>query len=136
MIVVQFENLTDLNLGGKALSDKGISWQKVDQWAHRSITRDVSWGMPVQKELDPSMINKTLYVWPESLIAPIAFTKTALKEKGLDESKFLDYWTNPENEVYQFIGQTISTFMFSCRQRCGLALKKIPSAYPLKMNYN
>ena len=54
-----------------------------DEWAHRSITRDIAWGIPVP-DIDPDLAGKTLYVWPDSLIAPIAFTQVALAEKGLD----------------------------------------------------
>ena len=35
----------------------------------RSITRDVNWGVPVPKNIDPSMEGKTFYVWHESLVA-------------------------------------------------------------------
>jgi methionyl-tRNA synthetase len=85
--------------------DNGIDVDLDDGWAHRSITRDVSWAIPVPEDIDPAMKGKTLYVWPESLIAPINFTKVALKEKGLDENNWKDYWQDPEAGIYQFVGQ-------------------------------
>lgn len=103
-IVVQFENLTDLETGKKMLEDKGVEVDLHDGWAHRSITRDISWGIPVPEEIDDEMKGKTLYVWPDSLIAPLAFTQLALKKKGLDPESYKDYWCNPKAQVSQFIG--------------------------------
>src|SRR5690606_11793203 len=104
-IVVQFDSIGDLETGKKLLADNGVDSNLVDEWAHRSITRDVSWGIPVPTDRDTGMEGKTLYVWPESLIAPISFTKVALKKKGLDPESFKEYWNDPDANVYQFLGQ-------------------------------
>tara|TARA_Y100001954_G_C15827537_1_gene613047 strand:+ start:1248 stop:3179 length:1932 start_codon:yes stop_codon:yes gene_type:complete len=104
-IVVQFDNLVDLEKGKQTLTNNDIETELMDGWAHRSITRDVSWGIPVPKDRDEGMENKSLYVWPESLIAPISFTQTALKKKGLDPELYKEFWTDPESNVYQFLGQ-------------------------------
>ncbi|MBT7609789.1 MAG: class I tRNA ligase family protein [Bacteriovoracaceae bacterium] len=103
-VVVQFDNLTDLKNGKKLLANKEIEVELMDAWAHRSITRDVGWGIPVPLDLEEGMENKSLYVWPESLIAPISFTHVALKNKGLDTNSYKDYWNDPEANVYQFLG--------------------------------
>lgn len=105
MIVVQFDSLADLEAGKKLLEENDIQCELVDGWAHRSITRDVSWAIPVPEDKDPSMKGKTLYVWPESLIAPISFTKVALKNKGLDPATSDEYWKDPNAKIYQFLGQ-------------------------------
>lgn len=104
-VVVQFESKEDFNTGRKALEDKGIPTENLDGWAHRSITRDVSWGIPVPTEIDKEMEGKTLYVWPDSLIAPISFTKVALKKQGKPESDYEKFWKDPEAKIYQFLGQ-------------------------------
>lgn len=104
-IVVQFDNLADLNSAKKLLLENSVESELVDAWAHRSITRDVAWGIPVPSDIDPEMVGKSLYVWPESLIAPISFTKVALKKKGLDPELYKEYWHDPEANVYQFLGQ-------------------------------
>ncbi len=104
-VVVQFENKADLNAGIKLFEDKGIPTTLLDGWAHRSITRDVSWGIPLPTELDPDMAGKTLYVWPDSLIAPISFTKAALIKQGRDPSDYEKFWKDPEGRIYQFLGQ-------------------------------
>lgn len=104
-VVVQFENIADYNTGMSALTSKGINCETLDGWAHRSITRDVTWGIPVPEVIDPEMKEKTLYVWPDSLIAPISFTKVALKKLGRDPKEWERFWKNPEARIYQFLGQ-------------------------------
>lgn len=103
-IIVEFATKEDLNLGKALLEAQGVPAEIDDAWAYRSITRDIAWGIPVPDDLDPTMKGKTLYVWPESLIAPISFTRLALKQKGLDPETYSDYWKNPKARVAQFIG--------------------------------
>jgi methionyl-tRNA synthetase len=103
-VVVQFESKADFSAGKAMLEDKGIPCQPMDGWAHRSITRDVTWGISVPEEIDPEMKGKTLYVWPDSLIAPISFTQVALKKHGRDPKEFERFWKDPEAKIYQFLG--------------------------------
>lgn len=103
-VVVQFENKNDFNSGISMMNDKGVPCQIMDAWARRSITRDVSWGITVPEEIDPEMKGKTLYVWPDSLIAPISFTKAALKQKGRDVKEYERFWKDPEGRIFQFLG--------------------------------
>jgi methionyl-tRNA synthetase len=104
-VVVQFETMNDFTTGLKMFEEKGIPCTLMDEWAHRSITRDVSWGIPLPKDLDPEMEGKTLYVWPDSLIAPISFSKVALKNQGRDVNEYERFWKDPEAKIYQFLGQ-------------------------------
>ena len=104
-VVVQFENKADFEAARKIFEEKSIPCQILDGWAHRSITRDVSWGIPIPKELDPEMEGKTLYVWPDSLIAPISFTKVALKKLGRDPNEYERFWKDPGARICQFLGQ-------------------------------
>jgi len=104
-VVVQFETKTDYNSALKTLEEKGITCSALDAWAHRSITRDVSWGIPLPVDLDPEMQGKTLYVWPDSLIAPISFSKVALEKQGRNPQEYERFWKDPEARIYQFLGQ-------------------------------
>ncbi|MBA2403614.1 MAG: class I tRNA ligase family protein [Bdellovibrionales bacterium] len=104
-VVVQFESKADFTTGFDLLAQQGIPCQVLDGWAHRSITRDVSWGIPIPKEIDPEMEGKTLYVWPDSLIAPISFTKVALIKQGRDPKEYERFWKDPEGRILQFLGQ-------------------------------
>jgi len=104
-IMLQFENKNDLNRAHAELQKNTIPSEFVDGWAHRSITRDVAWGIPLPADLDPDMAGKTLYVWPDSLIAPISFSKVALIEKGIDPARSDEFWRDPEARIFQFLGQ-------------------------------
>lgn len=104
-IALQFDTKADLKRARQELEKAGVSTAILDRWAHRSITRDVAWGVPLPADLDPDMAGKTLYVWAESLIAPIAFTQLALSRRGEDPGRFVEFWKNPDADVAQFIGQ-------------------------------
>ena len=104
-VVLQFESKEDLKKGEGVLKESGIEVSLLNDWAHRSITRDVSWGIPLPTDVDPEMAGKTLYVWPDSLIAPISFTQVALKQKGQDPSKYSEFWCDSESRIFQFLGQ-------------------------------
>lgn len=104
-VVVQFENKEDFISGMNMMSVKEVPVEVMDGWAHRSITRDVAWGIPVPAEIDPEMTGKTLYVWPDSLIAPISFSKVALKNKGKGADEWKRFWTEADSRVFQFLGQ-------------------------------
>lgn len=104
-VALAFTKLTDFEEGIKALRSKGIECEASDGWAFRSITRDVPWGIPVPHDVDETMKGKTFYVWPESLVAPLSFTREALKESGRDPEQYKDFWCDPESKVYQYIGQ-------------------------------
>ncbi|MGL5765534.1 MAG: class I tRNA ligase family protein, partial [Sarcina sp.] len=43
--------------------------------------------------------------WPESLWAPISFTKTYLEEEGKNADEWTNWWCDDESLVYQFIGE-------------------------------
>jgi len=129
-VVVQFENKAEMNAGQKMLEDKGIPCALLDGWAHRSITRDVTWGIPLPKDLDPEMEGKTLYVWPDSLIAPISFSQVALKNKGLDPEKHKEFWNDPEARVFQFLGQDNVYFYVLMQGAMWLGTQKDPMHLP------
>lgn len=63
----------------------------------RCITRDLKWGIPVNKK---GYENKVFYVWFDAPIAYISLTSTALPDS------WKEWWQNPDNvELYQFIGK-------------------------------
>jgi methionyl-tRNA synthetase len=104
-VAVVCENKADLVAAQTRLEAEGIPTQLEDGWAHRSITRDVAWGIPLPEDLDPELRGKTLYVWPDSLIAPITFSKVALRRGGEDEDAWRAYWCDPDAKVFQFLGE-------------------------------
>ena len=130
-VVVQFEKKSEMNETLKMFEARGIPCTLLDGWAHRSITRDVSWGIPLPKDLDPEMEGKTLYVWPDSLIAPISFSKVALKNQGRDIKEHELFWNDPESKVYQFLGQDNVYFYVLMQGALWLGSQKDPHHLPL-----
>lgn len=131
-IVLQFENKEDLSLGQATLDSNAIESQVMDQWAHRSISRDVAWGIPMPADLDPDMAGKTLYVWPDSLIAPISFSKVALLKKGEDGERYREFWQDPLSAIYQFLGQDNVFFYVLMQGALWLGSQKDPLRLPEK----
>ncbi|OFZ17266.1 MAG: methionine--tRNA ligase [Bdellovibrionales bacterium GWA2_49_15] len=129
-IQVQFENKADLTVGQDILKANGIESELLDGWAHRSITRDVTWGIPLPEEWGPEIAGKSLYVWPDSLIAPIAFTQVALKNKGLDPAKYEEFWKDPEAQIFQFLGQDNVYFYVLMQGAFWVGSQKDPGQQP------
>ncbi len=130
-IVLQFENKQDLGAAFEQLAERGIHAELVDGWAHRSITRDTSWGVPVPPELDPELAGKTLYVWPDSLIAPISFSKVALIGRGQDPSRYAEFWCDPAARVVQFLGQDNVYFYVLMQGALWLGTQDDPHRLPI-----
>jgi len=104
-IALTFDDKSSLILAKAALAQSGIDSEFLDSWAHRSITRDVSWGVPLPESFGSEGLGKSLYVWPDSLIAPISFTKVALAQKNQDPKDSDLFWKDPNAKIYQFLGQ-------------------------------
>lgn len=67
----------------------------------RSITRDLSWGVPVP--LDEAE-GKVLYVWFDAPIGYISSTVEWAKKIGKPEL-WKEYWLDPETQLIHFIGK-------------------------------
>jgi methionyl-tRNA synthetase len=83
-------------------------------------------------DLDPEMKGKTLYVWPDSLIAPIAFSQVALKEKGQDAARYAEFWKDPDARVYQFLGQDNVYFYVLMQGAMWIGSQNDPNRMPVK----
>ncbi len=62
----------------------------------RCITRDMSWGIPVEENGDP---NKVFYVWFEAPIGYISFTHQ------ISEQLYNILWKDKNSKIYHFIGK-------------------------------
>ncbi len=84
------------------------------------ITGNIEWGVPAPK-LDGTAEDLTVWVWPESLWAPISFVQTALAEDKADKYSshdWKDWWANDDAQVFQFIGQ--DNIYFYCVAQPGM----------------
>lgn len=130
-VVCQFNSVKDLETSKAKLESNGIEAVLVDSWAHRSITRDISWGIPVPSDIDETMEGKSLYVWPESLYAPIGFTHTALtSKKDATTDTWESYWKNPKAKVFQFLGQDNNFFYVVMQGALWLGTQKETTRLP------
>ncbi|HWQ58231.1 MAG TPA: class I tRNA ligase family protein [Clostridia bacterium] len=85
------------------LKRAGINFRTGKTLVPFRLTGNIPWGVPAPEF--EGLSGLTVWVWPESLWAPISFTMAALEERGEDASHWKDYWCSAEAEVYQFIGQ-------------------------------
>ena len=100
---VEFRKLTDREAACQILTDNGIRYRTSKTLVPLRLTGNIEWGVKAPSLEGESGL--TVWVWPESLWAPISFTKAYLKRQGRDENEWKDYWCDPEAGVYQFIGQ-------------------------------
>jgi len=66
------------------------------------LTGNVNWGIPVPEK--DGVEGLTFWVWPESLWAPISFTKAVLGD-GTDGRAWEKFWKSDDAKIYQFIGE-------------------------------
>ncbi|MCG5052758.1 MAG: class I tRNA ligase family protein [Myxococcales bacterium] len=130
-VVLQFGDKASLETARATLTANGIPSEIADEWGHRSITRDISWGIPVPADVDPALEGKTLYVWPDSLIAPISFCQVALEKQGRDPALYAEFWRDPEARVIQFLGQDNVFFYVLMQGAMWLGTQADPHRLPL-----
>ena len=134
-VAVTFETKDDLIAGRAMLDASGIPSALLDGWAHRSISRDAPWGIPMPADLDPEMEGKTLYVWPDSLIAPISFSQVALKEHGRDPALYSEFWKDKDARISQFLGQDNVFFYVLMQGALWIGSQKDPTHLPAEGDF-
>ena len=104
-----FNKLSDREKACKVLTDKGIRFRTGKTLVPFRLTGNIEWGVPAP-ELE-GMEKLTVWVWPESLWAPISFTKAYLEKvrsetgENPEQSAWKDWWCSKDSRVYQFIGE-------------------------------
>jgi len=129
-VILQFNNKPDSNAARAQLLGAGIETELANEWAFRAISRDIKWGIPLPP-IDPELAGKTLYVWPDSLIAPIAFSQVALTKQGRDPAQFAEFWRDPDARVFQFVGQDNVFFYVLMQGAIWLGTQADPSRLPI-----
>jgi len=100
---IEFSTLSDCDAACRILTDNGMNYRTGKTLVPFRLTGNVEWGVPSPEfEGDKGL---TVWVWPESLWAPISFTQTYLEQEGRSREEWKDYWCKKESNVYQFIGQ-------------------------------
>lgn len=102
--IVSFDKLEDREKACPLLTNANIRYRTGKTLVPLRITGNIEWGVKAPK-FEENDEDLTVWVWPESLWAPISFTKAYFKRKGMPEDEWKKYWCDREANVYQFIGQ-------------------------------
>lgn len=104
---IEFPDFASRDAARLILGEAGIQFRTGKTLVPFRLTGNVEWGVPAP-ELPGMDEPLTIWVWPESLWAPISFTATALTAS--DPGRYattdtLAWWRGGDAHVYQFIGQ-------------------------------
>lgn len=93
------------------------------------LTGNIEWGVPAPTLED--LENLTVWVWPESLWAPISFTMAFLELQNKAIGTWKDWWCSKESKVYQFMGEDNIYFYGPAEMAIFMGMQgKDPSAAP------
>jgi len=101
-ITITYNDLDERDIAKKLLDAKNIRYRSGKTITPFRLTGNIEWGVPVPNKDD--LNNLTFWVWPESLWAPISFTKAYLNQENRDDS-WSKWWLDSDATVYQFIGE-------------------------------
>lgn len=100
---IEFEDFEAREAALPVLAAAGIRYRSGKALVPFRLTGNIEWGVAAP-ELE-GVSGLTTWCWPESLWAPISFTRAALRERGRAEEEWRDFWCSDDAKVYQFIGQ-------------------------------
>jgi len=102
-VTYEFTSLDARDKAREILDSRSIRYRTGKTLVPFRLSGNAEWGVPV-----PSYDNLqalTFWVWPESLWAPVSFTKTYLESIGKNPDSWREWWMDSEAKVYQFIGE-------------------------------
>lgn len=100
---IVFNRLHDCDEACRVLTDAGIRYRTGKTLVPFRLTGNIEWGVPAPVLEGEKGL--TVWVWPESLWAPISFTEAYLEQTGKDREDWKKFWCSKDSQVYQFIGQ-------------------------------
>lgn len=98
-----FQNLHERDAAREVLGREGIRFRTGKTLVPFRLSGNCEWGVPVPS--CEGLDDLTFWVWPESLWAPISFSRTYLKAQGAAENEWERWWKADDAKVYQFIGE-------------------------------
>jgi methionyl-tRNA synthetase len=100
--VLVFNDLESRENACAILSANNIRYRTGKTLVPFRLTGNITWGVaaPTLEDLE----GLTVWVWPESLWAPISFTMAYLEKTGVDSGSWKDWWCSKDAGVYQFMG--------------------------------
>lgn len=97
-----FDTLDERDKACEILAHNGIRFRTGKTLVPFRLTGNIEWGVKAPDIED--LKDLTVWVWPESLWAPISFTVAYLESAGRDINEWKDFWCSKNSRVYQFIG--------------------------------
>ena len=100
---IEFETIEDRDAARDVLTEAGIRFRTGKTLVPFRISGNAGWGVraPEMEEVR----DLSVWVWPESLWAPLSFTMARNDKYGLSRSLWRKFWCRKNAQVYQFIGQ-------------------------------
>lgn len=117
----------------KNLNANNIRFKNNKTLAPLRISGNAKWGVPLPQSAGEDTKSLTFYVWPESLWAPISFTKVYL-EQSKSNTTWQDWWKSPNCTITQFIGEDNVYFYTLAQNGLWLAIQDKKSVTPLENN--
>ncbi len=102
-ITIVFDELGNREIACDMLTSAGVRYRTGKTLVPFRLTGNLEWGVPTP--VIDGLEDQTFWVWPESLWAPISFTKTYLESIGKDDKEWEKYWCDKDAKVYQFLGE-------------------------------
>lgn len=106
---LRFDKLDDRERACEQLAAAGIRYRTGKTLVPFRITGNIDWGVPAPQLADEEP--RTVWCWPESLWAPISFSRTVLEldaeigAQRYSSDDWHDWWCDDDAQVFQFIGQ-------------------------------
>ncbi len=142
--VIRFNNLSDREKACEILSGAALPvWAKSDVAPEEKVepissgairyrtgktlvpfrlSGNITWGVPVPEK--EGMSDLTFYCWPESLWAPISFTRAYFKHLGKNEDEWKKWWCSKDSKVYQILGEDNTYFYGPAQHAMWFATQK------------
>ncbi len=103
---IVFSSIGDRDEARTVLSRAGVRFRTSKTLVPFRMTGNIQWGVKAP-DLE-GIEGLTVWCWPESLWAPISFTRALLSEDDefrATDVKWDDFWCSDDSRIYQFIGQ-------------------------------
>ncbi|MCL2797259.1 MAG: class I tRNA ligase family protein [Firmicutes bacterium] len=103
IVKLTFNNLAEREHACAILTQNNIRFRTGKTLVPFRLSGNIEWGVPFPEFEGEKGL--TFWVWPESLWAPISFTRAYLESIGAGEDEWKNYWCSSEAKAYQFIGE-------------------------------
>lgn len=120
--VLVFESIEEREKACLILNDNEVRYRTGKTLTPFRMSGNIEWGVPVP--VKDGMTDLTFYCWPESLWAPISFTKTYLKELGKPEDSWKEWWCSHDSSIWQVLGEDNMQFYGIPQHSMWLATQK------------